>query len=316
MRKISLLVITGPTASGKTDLAIQAASHLNGEIISADSMQIYRYMNIGTAKPTIEEQQGIPHHMIDIVDPDEEYNAALFQKQANDCIRDVANKGKLPILAGGTGLYINSIIYPMNFTDAVNDPDYRKQLQKILIQYGVSYLHHMLEEVDPDTAGRLHPNDTRRVMRALEVYHLSGKPMKDYQQNYKEMEPPYNLLLYGLTMDRQQLYQRINQRVDKMVKLGLIQEVEGLLNRGYTKKLVSMQGLGYKEVISYLEGLSTLEETLDILKRDTRRFAKRQLTWFRKEGRVHWLNFDEFDHSKTMDEWMILDVEKKLLSNW
>lgn len=316
MRKISLLVITGPTASGKTDLAIQAASHLNGEIISADSMQIYRYMNIGTAKPTIEEQQGIPHHMIDIVDPDEEYNAALFQKQANDCIRDVANKGKLPILAGGTGLYINSIIYPMNFTDAVNDPDYRKQLQEILIQYGVSYLHHMLEEVDPDTAGRLHPNDTRRVMRALEVYHLSGKPMKDYQQNYKEMEPPYNLLLYGLTMDRQQLYQRINQRVDKMVKLGLIQEVEGLLNRGYTKKLVSMQGLGYKEVISYLEGLSTLEETLDILKRDTRRFAKRQLTWFRKEGRVHWLNFDEFDHSKTMDEWMILDVEKKLLSNW
>ncbi|HHU49026.1 MAG: tRNA (adenosine(37)-N6)-dimethylallyltransferase MiaA [Caldicoprobacterales bacterium] len=316
MKKIPLIVITGPTASGKTDLAIQTAKRLNGEIISADSMQIYRYMNIGTAKPTIEERQGIPHHMIDIIDPDEEYNVALFQKHANVLIREIAGRGRLPILAGGSGLYVNSIIYPMNFTDAVDDPAYRSNLKKILEENGVIYLHNLLKQVDPDTAFKLHPNDTRRIIRALEVYHLTGKTMKEYRQNYREMEPQYNLLLYGLTMDRQTLYRRINQRVDKMINAGLVREVISLLDRGYGKDLVSMQGLGYKEIVSYLEGLVTLEEAIEILKRDTRRFAKRQLTWFKREDRILWLDRYAFDDLSALAEWMVLDVEKKLLSNW
>jgi tRNA dimethylallyltransferase len=316
MKKTSLLVITGPTASGKTDLAIQAAKRLNGEIISADSMQIYRYMNIGTAKPNIEERQGIPHHMIDIVDPDEEYNVALFQKHANACIRETVERGKLPILAGGSGLYVNSIIYQMNFTDAVDDPDYRNQLRIILETRGAKYLHGLLEKVDPDTAANLHPNDTRRIIRALEVHHLTGKTMKEYRQNFREMESPYSLLLYGLTMERERLYDRINKRVDKMIKAGLVQEVKNLLFRGYTKDLVSMQGLGYKEIVAYLEGMDTLDEAVETLKRDTRRFAKRQLTWFRREKRIHWLDRGNYDHPNNLVDWLCSDVEKKLLSNW
>ncbi len=316
MNKNSLLVITGPTASGKTDLAIKIAKQLNGEIISADSMQIYRYMNIGTAKPTIEERQGVPHHMIDIVDPDEEYNVALFQRHAKICIGEIAERGKLPILAGGSGLYVNSIIYPMDFTDAVEDPDYRKHLKRVLEDKGAKYLHSLLMKVDLDTAGKLHPNDTRRIIRALEVYHLTGKTMKEYQQNFRELEPPYNLLLYGLAMEREILYDRINIRVDSMIRAGLVQEVKGLLDRGYTNNLVSMQGLGYKEIVAYLEGLVTLDEAVETLKRDTRRFAKRQLTWFRREKRIHWLDRVNFDHTNALAEWLCSDVEKKLLSNW
>ncbi|HHY82806.1 MAG TPA: tRNA (adenosine(37)-N6)-dimethylallyltransferase MiaA [Clostridiales bacterium] len=312
MDKIPLVVITGPTATGKTDLAIQIASRLNGEIVSADSMQIYRYMDIGTAKPSIEERRGIPHHMIDIVDPDEEYNAALYQKQASQIIRQIAERGRLPVLAGGTGLYINSIIYPMNFTDAVEDPEYRSYLNEILERYGAEHLHSMLSEIDPDTAARLHPNDTRRVIRAMEVYHLTGNTMENYRQNYREMDSDYHLLLYGLTMDRQKLYERINLRVDRMMKAGLVEEVKGLLERGYTKNLVSMQGLGYKEIIAYHEGLATLEEAVEILKRDTRRFAKRQLTWFKRESRIEWLDMDRQDSLPAIAEQLVMDIKEKL----
>jgi len=316
MKKNPLIVITGPTASGKTELAVQIAKRLNGEIISADSMQIYRYMNIGTAKPTIEERQGITHYMIDILDPDEEYNVAMYQKDANKCIHNVASKKRLPILVGGSGLYVNSIIYPMNFTDAVEDPDYRFFLKEILKTKGETYLYTMLNEIDPDTADRLHPNDTRRVIRALEVYYLTGKTMKEYQQNYRDMESEYYLIMYALSMNRRILYDRINLRVDKMIESGLVDEVAGLMEKGYNKDLVSMQGLGYKEIIAYLEGINTLEEAIENIKRNTRRFAKRQLTWFRREKRIQWLDIEKFENINTLAEWVTLDIEKKLLSNW
>ena len=315
MQKTPLVVITGPTASGKTDLAVRAAHRLKGEIISADSMQIYRYMNIGTAKPTVEEQQGIPHHMIDIVNPDEEFNVALFQKRAYETISNIWSRGKLPILAGGTGLYINSAIYPMDFTDAVDDPEYRRQLNEKLTQFGNAWLHDQLREIDPNTADRLHPNDTRRIIRAMEVYHSTGKPMEAFRQNYREMEPPYHLLLYGIAPERSMLYDRIHSRVDRMLDSGLVQEVKGLLDQGYSKNLVSMQGLGYKEIIFYLKGLSTLDEAAGILKRDTRRFAKRQMTWFRKEQRIIWLDPDKTGGLEGISEWIISDIGKKLFLN-
>jgi len=312
MDKIPLIVITGPTATGKTELAVQIASRLNGEIVSADSMQIYRYMNIGTAKPSLEERKGIAHHMIDIIDPDEEYNVALFQKQADQAIRNIAERGRLPIMAGGTGLYVNSIIYPMNFTDAVEDPDYRCYLNSLLESHGPEHLHSMLSEIDPETAARLHPNDTRRTIRALEVFHLTGKTMKDYRQNYREMETDYQLVMYGLTMDRQKLYDRINLRVDKMMEAGLVEEVEDLLAKGYSKNLISMQGLGYKEIIDYLNGIYSKDEAVEILKRDTRRFAKRQLTWFRREGRIEWLNMDQQESIAELAERLSMDIKEKL----
>jgi len=311
MNKIPLVVIVGPTAAGKTDLAIQAAKRLHGEIVSADSMQIYRYMDIGTAKPTMEERRGIPHHMIDIVDPDEEFNAALFQRGAKEAIRRIAERGRLAILAGGTGLYVNSILYPMNFTDAVEDPEYRSYLNGLLTLHGRGHLHDLLNQVDPDTAARLHPNDTRRVIRALEVYHVTGKTMMEYRQDFRDMEPLYEWMLYGLTMDRQKLYERINGRVDRMIEAGLIEEVKGLLDMGYSGDLVSMQGLGYKEIIRYLEGRIFREEAIEILKRDTRRFAKRQITWFRRETRIQWLEADQFENRQIVCDQLISDIEKK-----
>ncbi len=309
MKKTPLLVITGPTSTGKTALAIKIAQVLNGEIISADSMQIYRYMDIGTAKPTIEERKGIPHYMLDIVYPDEEYNVALFQKQAMKTIEDISKRGRLPILAGGTGLYINSIIYPMDFSDAEKDPEYRNYLKKRLKENGVLWLHNQLKKVDLKSAERLHPNDTRRIIRALEIYHLTGKPMTAFHQNYKEIEPPYDLLLYGLTMERQILYERINLRVDCMIEAGLVDEVRGLLKKGYTKDLVSMQGLGYKEIVAYLKGLVTLNEAIEVLKRNTRRFAKRQLTWFRREKQIKWLYADK-QTTEQLAEQLISDIGK------
>ncbi len=310
MDKTPLIVIVGPTAAGKTDLAIKVAKKLNSEIVSADSMQIYRYMDIGTAKPTMDERQGIPHHMIDIVDPDEAFNVALYQRSAKAAIKKIAEDGKIPILVGGTGLYVNSIIYPMDFTDAVEDPVYRSKLNKILDTHGNQYLHNLLKEVDPDTAARLHHNDTRRVIRAMEVYHLTGKTMMEFKQDYRKAESPYELLLFGLTMDRQKLYERINMRVDMMVDAGLVKEVKSLLDKGYTKDMISMQGLGYKEIIYYLKGLATLEEALEILKRETRKFAKRQMTWFRREKRIHWLDADLFNDRQAMSDWVVSTVQE------
>ncbi|NLC45060.1 MAG: tRNA (adenosine(37)-N6)-dimethylallyltransferase MiaA [Clostridiales bacterium] len=315
MNKIPLLVITGPTASGKTDLAIQVAQQLNGEIISADSMQIYRYMDIGTAKPSIDERQGIPHHMIDVRNPDDEFNVSMFQKLSSDIIRQITKRGKIPILAGGTGFYISSIIYPMNFTDAVEDPEYRSHLNKLLDQHGTTWLHNHLRRVDPVSAQRLHPNDTRRVIRAMEVFHLTGKTMEAFRQDFSELDSPYSTRIYGLTMDRQLLYDRINLRVDRMIESGLIEEVKEIMDRGYSRNLVSMQGLGYKEIVDYLKGLSTQEESINILKRNTRRFAKRQIAWFKREEQIIWLDPFKMGDLKTVGNWLITDIGNNLLSN-
>lgn len=316
MQKKPLAVILGPTAVGKTDTAIETAISLDAEIVTADSMQIYQYMDIGTAKPTKEERQRVPHHMIDIVRPDEEYSVALYQKHAKDAIAGIHNKGKLPILTGGTGLYINSILYPMNFSTAVEDTEYRNSLQKVAEDRGNEYVHSLLAETDPATAERLHPNDIRRVIRALEVYHLTGKTMSEYQQVFDETDIPYDIILIGLNMDREKLYNRINKRVDIMIDMGLVDEVKGLLDSGYSKDLVSMQGLGYKELVNYIEGAMTLDEAKELLKMATRRYAKRQLTWFRRDSKITWLDVDDYDSRDHLSKWISLHIEKNLLLDW
>jgi tRNA dimethylallyltransferase len=289
-KKPRLLIVVGPTAVGKTRLGVELAKRWNGEVISADSMQIYRGMDIGTAKITEEEAEGIPHWGIDLVDPDQPFTVADYQEYAEAKIREIDARGKLPILVGGTGLYVRSITDYLDFTEADMDLSFRQALQKEAEEKGVSHLHDKLAQVDPVTAKRLHPNDLRRVIRALEVYHLTGKPMSEAYEEAPE-EPKYRMVMIGLTIhDRELLYERINQRVDLMIDQGLVDEVKRLLQKGYHKGLTSMQAIGYKEIISHLEGMMTLEESIEEVKRGTRRFAKRQLSWFRREKRIHWFD--------------------------
>jgi len=289
---LPLLVITGPTATGKSEVAVHVAGAIGGEIVSADSMLVYRHMDIGTAKPTREEMRGIPHHLIDIVEPDQGYSVAIYQKQAREVIADIQARGRLPVLTGGTGLYIRSVIDHYEFTGACRDESLRVKLLKEAQSKGFESLHLRLAEVDRQSAIKLHPRDVRRVIRALEVYYLTGKPLSSYQKTKKSDEPIYNLVIFGLTMDREKLYQRIEQRVEEMIRAGLVEEVQKLLDAGYGPGLTSMQGLGYKEIISYLTGEVTLPEAVELLKKNTRRFAKRQLTWFRSDGRIKWLVVD------------------------
>lgn len=308
--KIPLVVIVGPTAVGKTETTIIVAKNLNGEIVSADSMQIYKYMDIGTAKPTIDEMQGVPHHMVSIIEPSEKFSVAQYQKYAKECIGKIYNNGKLPILTGGTGLYINSIIYPMDFTQATYDSDFRNAMIELIEKKGKEFVYNKLVKLDPETASKLHPNDTKRVIRALEVIHLTGKPMSQYKQRFDSMETPYSPIIFGLTMERHKLYERINKRVDIMIERGLIQEVESLLERGYSKESQAMQGLGYKEFFGYLEGKDTLENAVEMLKRDTRRYAKRQLTWFRRYKDIKWVNVDDFNSRNELGKWITLHIKK------
>jgi tRNA dimethylallyltransferase len=291
----NIIIIAGPTASGKTDIGIRLAKAIDGEIISADSMQIYKYMNIGTAKPTLDEREGIPHHMIDVVFPDQEFSVALFRKLAGEYIDDIINRGKVPIVLGGTGLYINSLTYSLDFTEASEDKEYRTFLMDLADQEGKEYVHSMLRERDPEAYERLFPNDLKRVIRALEVYKATGKTISQSQRESKERPIEYNPAYFALTMDRKRLYDRINLRVDKMFDSGLIEEVKMLRNMGYSRELTSMQGIGYKEVFDYLDKSMTLEEIKSIIKQSTRRYAKRQLTWFRREYRIKWIDLDKLD---------------------
>jgi len=284
-----VIVIAGPTASGKTDLAIKLAHEINGEIISADSMQIYRGMDIGTAKPTMEERQGIPHYLIDIVDPDEEYSVAHFQRDAKNCIKEILNRGKVPIVAGGTGLYINSLVYNINFSETTADWEYRKQLEEIARDKGPEELHRFLQKVDPVSAEKIHPNNIKRVIRALEVFKTTGKPISQHQLESRTEKPEYEFKIFGLEMDRKILYERINKRVDKMMEMGLYEEVEGLLEK-YSPDLVSLQGIGYKEIISAIKGEYSLEEAVEKIKLNTRHLAKRQITWFKKTENLRWID--------------------------
>lgn len=290
--KPRLLVLVGPTAVGKTKLSLEAAVQFDCEIISGDSMQVYRGMDIGTAKATKQEQAIVPHHMIDIHNPDYPFSAAEFQERARTLIADIHSRGKLPFIVGGTGLYIESVCYDFQFSEGGSDETYRRELNDLADRYGEEALHDRLKEVDPGSAERLHPNDRRRIIRALEVYHLSGISMSEHLAGQKK-QSPYELFMVGLTMEREILYKRIEERIDQMVEMGLVREVEGLLERGYTTDLVSMQGLGYKEIAGFVHGSYDLPLAVDLLKRNTRRFAKRQLSWFRRMKEIRWIDVTE-----------------------
>ncbi|TFZ39791.1 tRNA (adenosine(37)-N6)-dimethylallyltransferase MiaA [Soehngenia longivitae] len=308
----NLIVIAGPTGVGKTDLSICVADKINGEIISADSRQIYRYMDIGTAKVEKEYRDKIKHHMIDIVDPNEEFSVSDFKKITMEIIDDINKKGKIPLLVGGTGLYINSIVYDIDFTNVASNKEIREYYESISLKKGKQYLYELLLERDYETARKLNINDTKRIIRALEVYDVTKTPMSKQNKDFRKPSTKYNLSMYLLYMDRNKLYDRINARVDKMIEDGLINEVETLLKLGYEKSLNSMQGIGYKEIVDYLENKISLDEAVELIKKRSRNYAKRQLTWFKRDERYRWINLDEFSDVEDLCVWICSDIKKKL----
>lgn len=307
--KRPLIVIGGPTACGKTGFSIKLAKEIGGEIISADSMQVYRYMDIGTAKVTPEEADGVSHYLIDEFDPDEEYNVMIFQQKAKAYMEEIWAKGKIPILVGGTGFYINALLYDNDFTETENNTSYREECYKLAREQGPDVLYERLQEIDPEYAANIHPNNVKRVTRALEYHYLTGQKFSEHNAEQKEKATPYNAAVIILTMDREKLYERIELRIDLMLKQGLLEEVKGLLDRGYTPDLVSMQGIGYKEFIPYFNGECTLEEAVTQLKTNTRRFAKRQLTWFRRQIDGLWIDLSKATGEETLED--VLDYLKE-----
>lgn len=313
--KQPLIILTGPTAVGKTDLSIQLARQLNGAIISADSMQVYQYMDIGSAKIRPDEMQGIKHYLIDICLPDEEFNIVHFQKNAKKSIQEIYADGKIPIITGGTGFYIQSVLYDIDFSSEDSSGEYRKQLEQLAEERGGQYLHDMLLKIDPESAAAIHANNRKRVIRALEFYKLTGHRISEHNKKEREKKSPYNFAYFVLNDKRERLYERIEHRVDAMLKEGLVEEVRRLKDMGYTADMVSMQGLGYKELFPYLEGMCTLDEAVNTIKRDTRHFAKRQLTWFRREKDVTWVDKDRFsyDNDKILSYMNAILLEKGLI---
>ena len=296
--KRPLVIITGPTASGKTALSIELAKQIGGEIISADSMQVYRHMDIGSAKVTKEEMDGVPHHLIDVLDPSEEFNVVRFQEMARKAMEGIYERGKIPIIAGGTGFYIQALLYDIDFTETDENNSIREELEQKARAEGASVLHAMLKEIDPESAEAIHENNVKRVIRAIEFYRQTGKKISDHNRQEREKSSPYQFLYYVIDLPRELLYSRIEQRVDQMIEQGLVEEVKALQAMGCTRDMVSMQGLGYKEILDYLNGQLTLDEAIYVLKRDTRHFAKRQLTWFRRERDVRWLELGTFAGSR------------------
>lgn len=290
--KNKVLIIAGPTAVGKTNLSIELAKKLNGEIVSTDSMQIYKYMDIGSAKITKEEMDGVKHHMIDVVDPDTPFSVAEYKNLASKCIEDIISRGKLPILVGGTGLYINALTCNMDFTEAESDIEYRKELEELADKYGNEYIHKMLKDIDEKSYNDIHYNNRKRVIRALEVYKLTNKPFSSFNLGDELYNGPYDVKYFVLNMNREKLYDRINLRVDIMIKNGLIEECIRLKNMGYTSSMQSMQGIGYKEIFYYLENKISLNEAIELIKKGSRNYAKRQLTWFRRDPRAIFLDKD------------------------
>jgi tRNA dimethylallyltransferase len=313
MDKKPLIILTGPTSVGKTALSIALAKAVDGEIISADSMQVYKHMDIGTAKITSEEMNGVKHYLIDELEPDEEFNVVRFQQLSKEYMQCIYAKNKIPIIVGGTGFYIQAVLYDIDFTENETDSTYRSQLEQLLQERGAEYLHEILKKADPDSAEAIHPNNSKRVIRALEFLHLTGDKISEHNKEQRGKESPYNFCYFVLNKDRAKLYHTINQRVDLMLERGLLHEVKELASRGYKRELVSMQGLGYKEILAYLEGEYTLEEAVEILKRDTRHFAKRQLTWFKREKDVIWIDKDRFDHEDKLLEHLIVLLKEKHL---
>lgn len=302
--KKPLIILTGPTAVGKTKASIGLAKALDGEIISADSMQVYKHMDIGSAKIRPEEMQGIKHYLIDELEPDEEFHVVRFQEMAKKALEEIYAKNKIPIVVGGTGFYIQALLYDIDFTENEEDTEYRKELEQLAAEKGADVLHEMLRKVDSASAEAIHANNVKRVIRALEFHKQTGRKISEHNEQERAKSSPYDFCYFVLNDERERLYERINLRIDQMLDDGLVEEVMSLKDQGYTKEMVSMQGLGYKEVLDYLNGNCTLEEAIYILKRDTRHFAKRQLTWFRRERDVIWVSKNEHNY----DEDKILNV--------
>lgn len=308
MKKDKIIVIAGPTASGKSDIAVELAEKINGEIISADSMQIYKYMDIGSAKITKDEMRNINHYMIDIVDPGKEFSVADYKNLGEKCIKEILSKGKTPIIAGGTGLYINALTCNMNYAESKKDEDYRAYLDNLANENGNEYIHKMLREIDLISYNNIHYNNRKRVIRALEVYKLTKKPFSSYNLGEDLYKSDYEINYFVLNMDRENLYNRINKRVDIMINKGLVDECISLKNMGYTKEMQSMQGIGYKEILSYLDSEISYQDSINIIKQGSRNYAKRQITWFKKDKRAIFL-----DKDKLSNEEIISLILKKLI---
>lgn len=291
-----LVILTGPTAVGKTALSVALAKKIGGEIISADSMQVYRGMDIGSAKVTAEEMQGVPHFLIDEFDPAEEFHVVRFQEYAKRYIREIQERGHIPILVGGTGFYIQSVLYDIDFTENGSDHSYREELETLAKEHGAEYLHTMLASVDPASAEAIHANNVKRVIRALEFYRETGERISEHNEEERQKASPYQFAYFVLNDARDRIYANIDYRVDLMLEHGLVDEVRHLQAQGCTRDMVSMQGLGYKEILDYLDGRCSYEEAVRVLKRDTRHFAKRQLTWFRRERDVIWVDKQEIGY--------------------
>lgn len=313
--KKPLIVLTGPTAVGKTALSIQLAKRIGGEIISADSMQVYRHMDIGTAKIRLEEMDGVPHHLIDILEPTEDFNVVRFQALARAAAEDIYSRGKIPIVAGGTGFYIQALLNDIDFTQIDENTQFREEMERLAAEQGAEVLHERLRAVDPESAEAIHANNVKRVIRALEYYQQTGQKISEHNEAEREKESAYNSAYFVLTDDRKILYDRIDKRVDLMMQEGLLEEVNALRLRGLKRESVAMQGLGYKELFGYFEGEYPLEEAVRIIKRDTRHFAKRQLTWFRRERDVIWLDKSEIgrEDEQLIQQMLTVLKEKEII---
>ena len=309
MKQKPMIILSGPTAVGKTALSIELAKKVNGAIISADSMQVYKYMDIGSAKIMPQEMDGVKHYLIDVLEPSEEFNIVVFQKMAKAALEEIYANGQIPIIAGGTGFYIQALLYDIDFENQDCDEAYRAELEQIAKEQGNAVLHARLQQIDPVSAEKIHANNLKSVIRALEFYRLTGRPISEHNEQEQQKDSPYNFAYFVLTDVRENLYKRIDQRVDIMLKNGLLEEVKKLKNMGYHRDMVSMQGLGYKEMLDYLDGKCTLEEAIYILKRETRHFAKRQLTWFRRERDVLWMDKSEYQY----DEAAVLEEMCRIL---
>lgn len=306
-----IVAVAGPTAVGKTKFAIEIAKKFNGEIVSCDSMQLYKYMDIGSAKPTEEEIAQVKHHLIDFIDPRDDFSVAQYQSLAKKAIKDILNQEKLPVISGGTGLYLNSIIYEMDFSRSCRDIDYRKELERIAAQQGSQALHNMLERADREASLSIHPNNTKKIIRALERIHQGEGKIKAFK-DIKQETRDYDTVIIGLTRNRQELYERINKRVDVLMETGLLDEVKALLDKGLTPEHISMKAIGYKEIMDYFLGKYDLETAVDKVKKNTRHYAKKQLTWFRRYDKIKWYNISDFNDDEDALESIVKWLEKKI----
>ena len=310
MGKIKIICVVGATASGKTDLAVKLAKAVNGEIISADSMQVYKHMDIGTAKITSEEMQGVPHYLIDILEPSEDFNVVTFKNLASEKVKEIESRDKIPIVVGGTGFYIQALLYDIDFTDNDNDMSYRTELEAIAKEKGNSVLYDMLKSLDGEAAAEIHPNNVKRVIRALEFYKKSNQKISEHNKTERQKKSPYDAKYFALTDEREKIYENIEKRIDKMLEMGLVTEVKALIETGISRTGTAMQGLGYKEIAAYLNGEMSFEEAIYVLKRDTRHFAKRQLTWLRREKDVIWFDKSEISEDQILND-MITEITKE-----